>query len=149
MNDQDLKAMLYPLTGQWHRFIAKPYKTLLNEHVSPGVFHCMLILQKHGDNMTMSELARHSQCSKQQMTKLVDKLIENGFAERISDPDDRRIIRLRLTESGQGFLTRFWQDADTYYDSLLGEMTEDEQSDFCQALGTLHRIFTRLEQEQQ
>lgn len=26
------------------------------------------------------------------MSKLVDKLVEGGFAERLSDPDDRRVI---------------------------------------------------------
>ncbi len=42
----------------------------------------------------MSEIGRRVYISKSNMTSLIDKLVENGLAERIPDTNDRRVINI-------------------------------------------------------
>ncbi len=37
------------------------------------------------------------------MTPIIDKLIQENLVERFTDPNDRRIIRVRVTEKGHEF----------------------------------------------
>ena len=108
MQNDELQALLLSVMPQWHYWIAKPFvKQVVTEEVSGGMFHCLQMLRANGEPMTMSEIARAVHCSKQQMTKTVGKLIDCGFAERVPDPADRRIIRLKLTSEGNAFIDRF------------------------------------------
>jgi len=56
---------------------------------------------------TMNEIARMQQCALSSASALVDRVIRLGFAERLSDPDDRRIIHIVPTKVGLEMLDRF------------------------------------------
>ena len=56
---------------------------------------------------TMNEIARMQQCALSSASALVDRVIRLGFAERLNDPDDRRIIHIVPTKLGLQMLDRF------------------------------------------
>ena len=56
---------------------------------------------------TMNEIARMQQCALSSASALVDRVIRLGFAERLSDPEDRRIIHIVPTKLGLEMLARF------------------------------------------
>jgi DNA-binding MarR family transcriptional regulator len=49
----------------------------------------------------MSELAHEMMISKQQLTPLVCKLLEQGLLARRADENDRRIVRLEISDRGR------------------------------------------------
>lgn len=49
---------------------------------------------------TMSGLAVCMHISKQQLSQLVDRLLEQGLLEREADAQDRRVIRIRISSAG-------------------------------------------------
>ena len=51
--------------------------------------------------MTMSELADSVVMSAGGLTRLLDKMVEEGLVERVLDPDDRRLVYARLTGDGR------------------------------------------------
>jgi len=55
-----------------------------------------------------TDLARAAELNPGAMTRLIDKLIERGLVERHADPDDRRVVRIQLSEQGQAI----WRDID-------------------------------------
>ena len=55
----------------------------------------------------MNEIARMQQCALSSASALVDRVIRLGFAERRSDPEDRRIIHIVPTRLGLDMLARF------------------------------------------
>lgn len=59
----------------------------------------------HSKNASVSEIARDLSISKSNMTPIIDKLIQEGFVERLPDPNDRRVIRIGITEKGYKFST--------------------------------------------
>jgi DNA-binding MarR family transcriptional regulator len=66
--------------------------------------HWMILEDLLEQPRTMRELAQTVAMPPSSVTGLVDNLVERHHVERISDPDDRRIVRVRLSESGQGYV---------------------------------------------
>ena len=56
---------------------------------------------------TMNEIARMNQCALSSASALVDRMIRLGFAERLSNSEDRRIIHIAPTQLGLQMLDRF------------------------------------------
>ncbi len=56
---------------------------------------------KEQPNGTVSDLANFLKLSKSSTTQLVERLVKAGSAERVNDTEDRRIIRLNITENGE------------------------------------------------
>ncbi len=59
-----------------------------------------LTLSHQQEPITMGELSRALDVPVSSATRIVDWLVKDGYAERQSDPDDRRIVRVTLTEAG-------------------------------------------------
>jgi DNA-binding MarR family transcriptional regulator len=53
------------------------------------------------DNLTMGELSKTIAAPMSSTTRMVNWLVDNGYAARLSDPDDRRIVRVTLTGEGR------------------------------------------------
>jgi DNA-binding MarR family transcriptional regulator len=73
---------------------------LLRMGVSMSQLHVMSMLERHGD-MPMSRLADMIDISLSNATGLIDRMAERGFVERVRVPDDRRVVLVRITESGR------------------------------------------------
>ena len=52
---------------------------------------------------TMGELATVLACDRSNVTGLVDRLAARGLVERVSDPRDRRVKHLLLTDEGKAY----------------------------------------------
>lgn len=123
----------------WNYKIEKPFKQMLDEGVSLEMYYCIRTLRWRGA-LTMSELAHLVKMPKQQMTKMVNRLVEQDFAKRIYDSSDRRIIKIELTDNAMKYIDQFLAHDAECFQKLLEEMSEAERSDFMQAISTLMRI---------
>ncbi len=56
---------------------------------------------KEQPSATISDLSVPLQLSKSSATQLVERLVKLGLVGRINDTEDRRIIRLSITENGE------------------------------------------------
>ncbi len=66
-------------------------------------YHILRILQKKGP-LPMSTIGKRLSIAKQNMTPLIDKLMDDGLVKRRNDTSDRRVINIVITESGTNFL---------------------------------------------
>ncbi len=71
-------------------------KTSLN----PGSLFVLGILNKN-EMLSMSEIGCRLSMPKPHVTAHIDKLISEEMVERVFDPNDRRIINVKLTENGK------------------------------------------------
>src|SRR5665647_722214 len=69
-------------------------------NLNPGTLYILGILSKHG-MLSMSEIGCKLSMPKPHVTAQVDKLIAEEMVERLFDPNDRRIINIKLTEKGK------------------------------------------------
>ena len=59
-------------------------------------------LSRRKEPMTMGELSQTLDVPLSTATRIVDLLVKNDYARRLPDPGDRRVVRIALTETGQG-----------------------------------------------
>ena len=144
MNDKELQELLLTIMPHWHYHIAKPFKQMLDSGVSPEMYFSIQLLRQNSDMLTMSELASRTRMPKQQMTKIVNKLIEYGFAERVRDSSDRRIIRLHVTEKAIEYVDNFLEKEASNFRDLFLQMSCEDKEDLINALKTIQRILDRL-----
>lgn len=57
-------------------------------------------LNEHG-SLTMGNLSRHISVPYSTATRMVDWMVDSGYAQRAPDPEDRRIVRVALTAEGK------------------------------------------------
>ena len=138
------QEMLLTLLPQWNYKITKPFKQLQDEGVSLEMYYCIKTLQWGGGEMTMSELGDYTKMPKQQMTKMVNRLVEQEFVERVCDPSDRRVIRIRLTDTAQSYLDHFIEHDASCFRPLLDDMGDEDALLFQQSLEQMIDVFSRL-----
>ncbi|HEV3125359.1 MAG TPA: MarR family transcriptional regulator [Candidatus Dormibacteraeota bacterium] len=73
---------------------------------TPYQLEALLAMDAPG-GITMNALARTQRISDSSCTALADRLVRQGLAERVSDPSDRRVVRLVPTGLAQRFVERF------------------------------------------
>ena len=97
-------------------------------------FDVMAALHRHPKGLKMSELSRFLMVSNGNVTGIVDRLTEEGFALREQVPGDRRAARARLTKKG---IEEFAQQAaahEAWVDQLLAEIDPVLAAELGQAL---------------
>jgi DNA-binding MarR family transcriptional regulator len=93
----------------------------------------------------ITELAAREGITQPAVTQLVNRLELRGWAERRSDPEDRRVVLVSLTAAGQEALERVRAE---YRALLHGEVTaldDEEVETLAAAVGILDRLIERLE----
>ena len=91
--------------------------------------------------MTVPQLARRRGTSRQSMQVLVDRLVRNGWAEYVANPDHQRSDRLRLTVTGARRLESSSQEQTAWLAGLLPQLSERSLRT---SIGQLRRIRTVL-----
>lgn len=144
MDNRELQELVLKLLPMWQFRLAKPFKSLLHDGISPNVYNCMTVLKNEGAPMSMGQLGAAMHMTKQQMTKLVNRLIELGMVTRVGDESDRRIVRIYLTEEANSYIERFALQQTSYYDRLFSEMAEADRKSLGDALETLYAVLENI-----
>lgn len=90
-----------------------------------------------------TELARTADLNPGAITRLLDRLEEKHLTTRIADPDDRRALRVALTETG----TRMWADIHQcglrVRQRAMERMSAEEQATLLRLLALARENLTR------
>lgn len=92
---------IYPLCRKlvFDTFDKKKYKITRTQQI------IMLSLSVSG-TLTMSQLASKINTSNEQATRAVAQLVDKGFIVRMQNPDNRRIINIKLTDDAEKFMKK-------------------------------------------
>ena len=132
---EDIMTLAYQIARHMRKQMGDSAQDKSVEKVSPYQLHVLFTLCLHAT--TMGELAAEMNITLPSATSLVDRLVKSGWVTRQPDPDDRRIIRLSVTEAGRTLLKKRKQERYRKFKFLLDAMPEAD-------VKTLHRIFTDL-----
>ena len=76
--------------------------------ITPGQFRVLRFLMEempnHEKGVKLSSVVSHLNVTPPMVTQIVNTLEENGFVSRSIDPDDRRVIRLKVTREGAAYV---------------------------------------------
>jgi len=79
-------------------------------------------------NMTMSELSHALSVPFSTATRMVDWFVDNGYAQRLPDPEDRRVVRVALTDSGRELYQTTERYMVQHFRLMLSPLTVKEQN---------------------
>ena len=75
----------------------------------------------------MGELSRALEVPLSTATRLIDGLVESGYAERVPDPEDRRVVRVKLTPEGQELFHLLYSYIKEQIDLILIRFSDSER----------------------
>jgi DNA-binding MarR family transcriptional regulator len=104
---------------------------LVKQGVSMTHLHVMWRLEESGE-LAMSRLAEFLDVSLSNATGLIDRMEERGLVERSRVSDDRRVVLVRVTAAGQGFLHEIQIIKDDLLKTVLARL-DDGQLDRLEA----------------
>jgi DNA-binding MarR family transcriptional regulator len=104
--------------------------------ISMAQLHILLTLQRSGE-MTMSRLAEVLNVSLSNATGLIDRIEERGYVERTRVPEDRRIVKIRVTPQGSQMLDEIDALSDELLRSVLGRLDRSKLTGVAQAASAL------------
>jgi len=104
----------------------------------------VLALLRRAEPVLLSPLqvAQQLQTSQSGMTGKLDRLERQGLIYRSPDPEDRRAIRLGITDSGRALIDEAFTTSLSVYQSMLSEFSPTEVKNL-EAL--LEKLLTRLD----
>lgn len=100
-------------------------------------FDVMAALNRHPEGLKMSELSGVLRVSNGNVTGIVDRLVEDGFAQRVAVAGDRRASRVVLTGAGQGEFTAQAAAHEAWIAEMLAGLAPEATPGFIAALETV------------
>ena len=94
---------------------------------------------------TMGELSRNAQVAMPSMTEMIDKLEKHGMAERSRDENDRRVVKVRLTEKGKKLRKEFMQKRFNDLKAIFGRLSSAELDELIASLKKARLILEKVE----
>ena len=140
---KDLHRMFYLFVSLCQEKINAPLETMVREQLSLMQFYTLCAVHLH-EPVSMTNLSSILYIPKQNATKIVDRLIDAGLAERRAAPSDRRVTLVSATPAGVSFLTdisKAYTEKMFAHIHMLGE--KDFQA-FFSAMEEISRILRKL-----
>lgn len=103
-------------------------------------------LDKKGESK-MKDLAHFMGVSTAAMTGVVERLVKSGYAVRIFDPQDRRIIKIKTTSPGSKLVKKISQHRRQMIIRIFGKISESERQDYLKILMHIYEILTKKQEE--
>ena len=103
--------------------------------------HTLLALPAQGA-VSMHELSSAMNLAGSTMTRVVDQLVLKGLAERAPDEEDRRIVRVTLSERGRDVRAEVERDFHAVSALVAEQVEEKDREPFLRALGAVTKAMS-------
>src|SRR5216684_5266009 len=123
--ERDLVAGVIQLANLLTRRLAPVFE---KARVTPQQWAILSVLDQSGGPMSLAALARSMMVSKQNMTGMMTRLEQLGFAERADDPSDLRSSRVMLTRRGRATIEKLRPAYEEWRDALSGDVPERDMA---------------------
>jgi DNA-binding MarR family transcriptional regulator len=119
---------LLDMVPRLRRRFERTWPPELREELSTVTVHQMEALRhlRRSGGMTMAELAQSQHIGLSSATALADRLLRQGLAQRTSDPNDRRVVRVVPTEAALHLVERFCAAKHRTATGALAALDDDE-----------------------
>lgn len=114
--------------------------------ISMAHLHLMTVLATNGPQ-SMGWVAERLGTGLPTATGLVTRMEERGLVERVRDADDRRVVLVRLTDTGAGELSELQATRRRRMAAALARLSEAEQGRLLSAIRSLRSAFEHLHEQ--
>ena len=139
MNKRPAEPVVFALLGTAATIQARLEAALEGVGLSLAKAGLLRYLAEAGEGVPLSELAKHQQCVRSNITQLVDRLEKDGLVKRRADASDRRSIRAVLTPAGRKADARARQVLARTQEDILRSLRTGQAAELQSALEVLGR----------
>jgi DNA-binding MarR family transcriptional regulator len=131
----DKVAELMPVIAR--EFVKQQTHEFLKTKISMPQFIVMEIVTHRGESK-MTDLATALDVTTAAMTGIVDRLVRDGYLVRGHDPDDRRIVKVKLTSKGDKIVKSMVEARKKITIKLFGNISQEEREQYLKILTSVH-----------
>lgn len=149
MNDDNMELIIQKFIKTMPLFqkkLLRPQCSCDTHNLTHSHLQIMVTLKENGKS-PISDVAKRLLISTPNMTKLLNKLIEEKLVERFPDQKDRRVINIDLTEKGQNLLHDRFQKVKSTFKEKLSTLSDDQLNKLDFSLTTLLEILESIRTE--
>ncbi len=107
-------------------------------------FYALLALGSKGD-MTMGQVAESIAASREQATRVVAPLVEEGYVERFYDEANRKLVFVRLTAKGKELIQKEKKYVRQQLEQRFGHLSPSELERFLTCVSEIKTILKKVE----
>ena len=131
------------LLKQIHDIMEKNANNVLREQEltisQSGVL--VLLDEKEGKTASFKDLEKDFGVSQPTMVGILNRLVQKGLVEVLTDSEDKRIRKAHLTQKGADKCKEGYKHMNSAEDQLLKTLTDDEKAEFNRLLLKVRKSF--------
>ena len=94
--------------------------------------------------LTITDISRQLNISKQQMTNIIDKLLSAGYVSKEPDPKDRRRLVITISRKGKKLLEEHMEQFRQRFESHAQNLTRDERQELATILRRYYELINKM-----
>jgi DNA-binding MarR family transcriptional regulator len=98
--------------------------------------HAIVEIGRSGE-VSLNELAELLALDKSTMSRTINNLVEDGLVIRELDPEDRRYVKIKLTDKGIKVFKNIEESMDQYYKAIFNSVPEEKREQVLDSLKLL------------
>ena len=118
---------------------AKMNKALTEYDITLSQFILLNFVNDHTDDLSSAQLSRRFNMTPQSMNEAVTTLQRKEFIEKKIDSENKRVLRISLTEKGKEKLILCNETIDSLEKELFGILSNDDLLQFRSSIGKILR----------
>ena len=112
--------------------------------LSPSFIKSLFAFVDPGEEYPIGELGKNARVKSSTMTDMVDRMEDEGMAERVSDKNDRRLVKVCLTDKGRKIRQEFYKKRRSEFESLFNQLAPEEVRKFVKNLSEATEILKKI-----
>ncbi len=116
----------------------------LSERKFMKTFFWLILIEQY-DNLSMSALAKTLNISKTQITPKIDELVNDGLLMRVPDKNDRRVLRIVLTDQGKSLIKKSNKTVKESMTQLLSPLSPKELEELGKSIEIIKNTVLKIQ----
>lgn len=137
--------------GRAFSILTKQYIGLLNQRMKhtpiERYYYPLYIIGKSNGQLNQQELANHLLIDKVVLVRILDSLCQDGYIERVIDPNDRRKHLLKITQKAQPWIAEIEKGITEVNQFFYQFLPEEQRYNFAESLKTLTQSALEIDTE--
>jgi DNA-binding MarR family transcriptional regulator len=117
--------------------------TWLKLDVSMAQLKTLVVVDRAADGLSVTAIGRDLEIGEPSASLLVEQLVKRGYAERATDPDDRRRVVVTATDLGRELLGELRHGRRQHVEEWLESVSADDAEALARGLRALAEAMTR------
>ncbi|MEL7671299.1 MarR family transcriptional regulator [Methanobacterium sp.] len=149
MQEKEFEKMVDNILIYYPLFYRK-IKTSINhekhsKYSKPTGYYQVLGILIHVGSLPISEMGKMLFISKPNMTSLIDRMVKDGNVKRSRSKEDRRIVKIEITEEGKNFLIEGRKAVEKNIKENILNLTETEIEVLNGSLENIKRLLLKMD----